>query len=64
MDNLCSGKLPEPTSHGEDWNTHRMCINGVLTNNEVFDLMINKADAWWLSYVLSEVVGEEEKASV
>jgi len=59
MDKLCSGRLPEPTSHDGDWNTHRLCINGVLPNNEVFDLMINKTDAWWLSYVLSEVVGGE-----
>lgn len=61
MDKLCSGSLPEQASHDGDWNTHRLCINEVLPKGEVFDLMINKTDAWWLSYVLSEVTGGEVK---
>ena len=56
MDSLCAGKLPEPVSHDGDLNTHILCFNGAMEDGEVFDLMINTSDVWWLIFTLRKVL--------
>jgi len=57
QDVMCSGKLPEPKEHDKDFNTHRFCLKNALPNNEIFDLQINKSDAYFFK-LLFEVVNE------
>lgn len=55
MDSMCCGRLPEPSPHGADFNTHRLCLNGASDDGGVFDLQINKTDVWWLGWIMEPV---------
>jgi len=44
---MCIGELPKWVKHGKGWNTHRLCLKGVLKNKKIFDLQINKTDIYW-----------------
>jgi hypothetical protein len=57
MDSLCGGKLPEPVEHDGDFNTHRLCINGAMPNDEVFDLQVNKGDLFWFRFIFEALDG-------
>jgi hypothetical protein len=50
---MCIGKLSKPAKHNKDYNTHRLCLKGVLPNKEIFDLQINKSDAYWIRMLLN-----------
>lgn len=52
----CVGRLPQPEPHDGDHNTHRLCIEA----DGVFDLQINKSDAWWLRQLLAVVITAKE----
>ncbi len=43
---LCGGKLSKPVPHDNDFNDLRICLKGVLPNNEIFDLQVNKSDLY------------------
>jgi hypothetical protein len=57
---MCVGKLPNPVRHdkeGEfDFNTHRLCLDTRETGHGIFDLQINKGDAWNLARILKTVI--------
>jgi len=52
---MCSGKLPEPERHNDDFNTHRFCLTGVLPDKKIFDLQFNKTDAYYFKNLLEVV---------
>ena len=56
---MCSGILPNPEKHDDDYNTHRICLMGALSNNEAFDLQINKTDVYYFR-LLFEVINEKQ----
>jgi hypothetical protein len=57
----CVGELPERDPHGEDFNTHRLCVHGAKDDGEwTFDLKINRTDAWSLRRLLKVVEDERE----
>lgn len=60
QDSLCAGQLLKPISHDGDVNTHRICFNGVLPNNEVFDLQTNKSDVFHLKRILNVIDEKNE----
>lgn len=45
QDMMCCGKLPVADPHGEDFNTHRFCLNLSEFNEAPFELKINRTDA-------------------
>lgn len=53
MDSACCGQLPEPAPHDDDFNDHRLCLNGVADSGGVLDLQINRSDAFHLKRLLS-----------
>lgn len=55
MDNICGGRLPQPESHNEDFNTHRFCLVDVLPEDEIFDLQINKTDIGWFEFIFQAI---------
>lgn len=58
QDCICVGRLPQKTEHDGDFNTHRLCISNSCENDVpfVFDLEVNKNDAYLLSRLLKIVV--------
>lgn len=46
QDAICGGQLPNPEPHDADFNTHRVCLNGVAERGGVFDLQVNRTDAY------------------
>ena len=54
QDSICGGVLPEPESHGEDYNTHRICIK----TDSVFDLQVNNTDLEWFRWVFDSLDGK------
>ncbi len=46
QDKMCSGKMPKPEPHDNDFNTHRLCLKDSLPNNEIFDLQVNRTDMY------------------
>jgi hypothetical protein len=40
------GYLPEPVPHDKDTNIYRLCLNGVLPGDLVFDLQMNDSDIY------------------
>lgn len=60
---VCGGRLPAPESHGQDFNTHRLCIRtqpGDL-GSDVFDLQVNATDLWWLGEMIIKPLREDAK---
>lgn len=55
MDNICGGKLPKLEPHGEGFNTHRFCLVGVLPEDEIFDLQVNKTDIGWFEFIFQAI---------
>jgi hypothetical protein len=51
-DKMCGGKLPKAEPHDGDFNTHRICLNGVLSSGEVFNLQVNNSDLWWFAWLI------------
>lgn len=61
QDSACVGQLPQPEPHGEDTNTHRLCLHGAKDDGEWnFDLQINATDAWHLGRLLNRVRESEQ----
>ena len=52
---MCIGKLYKKAKHCNDYNTHRFCLRGVLSNKEIFDLQINKTDSYYFKLLLDKV---------
>lgn len=54
---MCIGKLPIPEPHESDFNTHRFCLDTREGEPQaaVFDLQINKIDAWNFVRLLNRV---------
>jgi len=52
---MCVGKMPSPEPHDDDFNTHRMCLDGADKDGGTFDLQINKTDAYLMGLLLIEV---------
>ncbi len=46
QDLICSGDLPKPEAHDNDFNDHRICTDERETGHGVHDLQINRTDAW------------------
>lgn len=61
MDNACVGALPEPAPHDGDVNHYRLCLCGVLPDDEVFDLQVNDSDLHWLRWLFSALHEDPEK---
>ncbi len=59
-DTLCGGKLPEPVKHEGDFNTYRICLNGMADDGGVFDLQINKTDINWFRWLFNALLMENE----
>ena len=55
QDSMCIGRLPKKVEHDKDFNTHRWCLKGVLPMHEIFDLQINKTDAFWFNLLFKIV---------
>jgi len=67
MDALCAGKLPTPEPHDGDFNTHRICIAGVIMlEGGVFDLQVNTTDLYHFRRLFDAIDGRGigEKSSV
>lgn len=60
MDNACVGALPEPAPHDGDVNHYRLCLCGVLPDDEVFDLQVNDSDLHWLRWLFSALHEDPE----
>ncbi len=60
---ICAGKLPKPEQHEGDFNTHRVCMFGVLPNLEVFDLQVNKTDLYHFERVFDAIKKDIKKDS-
>jgi hypothetical protein len=43
---MCVGELPKPEPHGNDFNTHRLCLDTRETGHGIFDLQINHTDIY------------------
>jgi len=52
---MCVGELPKPVKHHNDFNTHRLCIDTRETGHGIFDLRINKSDAYGIK-LLTDIV--------
>ena len=52
---MCVGELPKPEEHDGDFNTHRLCFDTRETGHGVFDLLINKSDAYGIR-LLTDIV--------
>lgn len=52
---ICGGKLPEPIPHENDLNTHRFCLNHVLSFPNIFDLQVNKSDLDWFRWIFDSL---------
>jgi hypothetical protein len=52
---MCCGKLPAPSEHDGDYNTHRICIDTRETGHGIFDLQVNRTDAWHLKNIMEEI---------
>jgi hypothetical protein len=59
MDNACAGNLPQPVPHNGDFDYYRLCLNGVLPNEEVFDLQVNNTDLEWLRWLFDSLDGKQ-----
>lgn len=59
MDDLCGGHLPAPERHDEDFNHHRLCLNGADSNGGVFDLQVNNTDLFWLRWTFDALDGKQ-----
>ena len=46
QDAACVGYLATAVPHDGDMNIYRLCLCGVLPNNQVFDLQINDSDIY------------------
>jgi len=57
MDSLCAGQLLKPEAHGGDFNTHRICMVGVLPKGEIFDLKVNTGDLYHCRRILDAIDG-------
>jgi len=55
QEKMCVGELPEPVKHHNDFNTHRLCIDTRETGHGIFDLRINKSDAYGIK-LLTDIV--------
>jgi len=55
QDKMCIGKLSELKQHGNDFNTHRLCIDTRETGHGIFDLQINWSDAYNLMRLLKTI---------
>jgi hypothetical protein len=53
---MCIGKLVKPEPHDNDFNTHRLCIDTRETGHGIFDLQINRTDAWNLTRLLTTLI--------
>jgi hypothetical protein len=53
---ICTGVLPEPAPHDEAFNTHRLCLDTRETGHGIFDLQINRTDAWYLKRFMDNIL--------
>lgn len=53
QDKICLGELPMPINHDGIENTHRFCLDTRETGHGIFDLQINKGDAWNMRRILT-----------
>ena len=59
MDSICGGRLPEPVSHDGDFNTHRLCINGVDSSGGVVPIQLNETDLEWFRWIFDALDGKK-----
>lgn len=52
---MCVGELPELEEHDGDFNSHRICFDTRETGHGIFDLQINKSDAYGIR-LLTDIV--------
>ena len=55
---MCVGELPKPETHDNDFNTHRICIDTRETGHGVFNLQINKSDAYGIRLLTDILINE------
>lgn len=60
---MCCGRLPHPEDHDGTDNTHRLCMDTTETGHGIFDLKINRTDAWWISLLLERVKEDCDKGT-
>ena len=58
QDKMCAGELPKSIKHDDDFNTHRFCLFGVLKENEIFDLQVNKSDLYIFRLLFNAIDGK------
>ena len=58
QEKMCAGELTEPEPHGNDYNTHRMCIDTRETGHGIFDLQINSTDKYYFVRLFASMFKE------
>ena len=59
MDDMCGGKLPIPTEHEGQFNTHRFCMSCFDGDPHVDFFMVNDNDLQWLRWIFDAMDGME-----
>lgn len=58
-DAVCGGRLPAPSPHAGDTNTHRLCMRA----GDVFDFQVNKSDCFLLGLVVERLRADGPSAA-
>lgn len=58
----CAGKMPSPLNHGNDKNTHRLCLKPFDQTPSEFEL--NRTDVWYFGLVLKSLFENINKNEV